>query len=118
MVGRFLVRQITKPSNIIGPLVLGPVWNRRNRALNDSALKLLALKAGDDVLEVGFGGGYLFGQALARVTRGCVAGIDRIGSAAWATVIMGFLTVGRGAQTVGLHVPTTDCVRGLDGIRT
>ena len=76
MVSKFLARQFAKPSGIIGPLLLGPVWNRRNRALNDSALGLLDLEPDDEVLEVGFGGGYLLGRALARVTQGHVAGID------------------------------------------
>lgn len=76
MINRFLARQFANPSRVIGPLVLAPIWNRRNRALNDSALDLLALEPADDVLEVGFGGGYLLSQALARVTRGRVAGID------------------------------------------
>ncbi len=76
MVSKFLARQLSKPSRVIGPLVLAPLWNRRNQALNDSALRLLALAPTDHVLEIGFGGGYLLGQALARVTQGTVAGID------------------------------------------
>lgn len=76
MVSQFLARQFSKPSSVIGPLVLAPLWNRRNRALNDSALRWLALEPDDHVLEVGFGGGYLLGQALARVPQGTVAGID------------------------------------------
>lgn len=76
LVNEFLARQFSKPSRVIGPLVLAPLWNSRNQALNDSALNLLTLEPDDNVLEIGFGGGYLLGKALARVTRGTVAGID------------------------------------------
>lgn len=76
MVSQLLARQFSKPSKVIGPLVLAPLWNRWNQALNVSALRLLALEPNDQVLEVGFGGGYLLGQALARVPQGTVAGID------------------------------------------
>lgn len=76
MFGRFFARQFSKPSRLIGPLVLAPLWNRRNRALNDSALDLLALEPNHNILEIGFGGGYLIGEALARVPCGSVAGID------------------------------------------
>lgn len=76
MVSMFLARQFAKPSRVLGPLVLAPIWNRRNRALNDAALSLLGFASDDEVLEIGFGGGYLLGRALARVTRGHVAGID------------------------------------------
>lgn len=76
MFSRFLARQLSHPSMVIGQLVLAPLWNHRNQALNDAALRLLALEPDDNVLEVGFGGGYLLGEALARVTQGLVTGID------------------------------------------
>lgn len=76
MFSRLLARQLRQPSSVIGPLLLAPLWNRRNHALNDSAAALLSVQADDVVLEVGCGGGYLLGQLLARITRGTVAGID------------------------------------------
>ena len=56
--------------------ILGPLWNRRNRALNDAAFNALHLQAGDRVLEVGFGGGYLLARMATVVNDGLVAGID------------------------------------------
>jgi len=76
MISKFLARQLSKPSKVIGPLVLAQLWIHRNKALNDAALRLLAFESGDNALEVGFGGGYLLGEALVRVTHGLVAGID------------------------------------------
>lgn len=76
MIGKFLAGQLSRPSGAIGHLILAPLWNSRNRALNDTVLKHLSLEADDVVLEIGFGGGYLLGRSLARVTRGTVAGID------------------------------------------
>jgi len=72
----YLARQLSIPSGIVGRLVLAPLWNRRNSALNDAALESLALDPRDRVLEVGFGGGYLLGRMAAVVTEGLVAGVD------------------------------------------
>jgi SAM-dependent methyltransferase len=47
MFSRFLAGQLSRPSRVIGPLVLAPLWNRRNQALNDQALRLLALRMDD-----------------------------------------------------------------------
>jgi ubiquinone/menaquinone biosynthesis C-methylase UbiE len=80
VIGRFIARQLGHPSSVIGPLVLAPLWNGRNRALNDTALEALALTTGDTVLEIGFGGGYLLEQLLKRRTSGRVAGIDASGA--------------------------------------
>jgi ubiquinone/menaquinone biosynthesis C-methylase UbiE len=80
VIGRFIARQLGHPSSVIGPLVLAPLWNGRNRALNDMALEALSLSAGDTVLEVGFGGGYLLEQLLRRSTSARVAGIDASGA--------------------------------------
>jgi len=76
MFSKSLARQLRGPSAIMGQLIFAPLWNRRNVALNDETLDRLALQAGDDVLEVGFGGGYLLGQMLSIVTAGSAAGID------------------------------------------
>lgn len=55
---------------------MGPLWNSRNRALNDAAFDALALSAQDRVLEVGFGGGYLLGRMSKVITGGFLAGVD------------------------------------------
>jgi ubiquinone/menaquinone biosynthesis C-methylase UbiE len=72
----FIAQQLGNPSGIVGRLILPFVWNRRNSALNDVALKNLALTSRDRVLEVGFGGGYLLGQMSQVVSDGFIAGID------------------------------------------
>jgi ubiquinone/menaquinone biosynthesis C-methylase UbiE len=76
MLSRFLARQLSRPGAIVGPLLLAPVWNRRNAALNDTALEALALHPEDRVLEVGFGGGYLIQQMSLKVPLGLVTGVD------------------------------------------
>jgi ubiquinone/menaquinone biosynthesis C-methylase UbiE len=72
----FITRQLSHPTGIIGRWLLGPVWNRRNRALNDVVLAQLALQADDHVLEIGFGGGYLLGRMSALVIDGFIGGVD------------------------------------------
>ncbi len=61
---------------MLGPIVLAPLWNRRNAALNDAALEAMALSPGDRVLEVGFGGGYLLRRISAEIKPGFLAGVD------------------------------------------
>jgi ubiquinone/menaquinone biosynthesis C-methylase UbiE len=56
--------------------MLALIWNRRNSALNDAALRRLRPAANDHVLDVGFGGGYLISQMLNEVAAGHVSGID------------------------------------------
>jgi ubiquinone/menaquinone biosynthesis C-methylase UbiE len=73
---RFLARQLAQPGVVLGPIVLGPLWNRRNAALNDAAFDALRLRATERVLEVGFGGGYLLKRICAEVREGLVAGVD------------------------------------------
>lgn len=71
-----IARQLNHPSGILGHLLIGPLWNRRNVSLNDTAFSTLALCAQDRVLEVGFGGGYLLGRMSKVVTDGLLAGVD------------------------------------------
>jgi ubiquinone/menaquinone biosynthesis C-methylase UbiE len=75
MFAKFLARQLGRPSGVWG-LVLAPIWNKRNAALNDVAFQALALSPQDRVLEVGFGGGYLLGRMAQVVTAGFLAGAD------------------------------------------
>jgi len=76
MLAKFQAQQLGHPSGLIGKLILAPMWNRRNSALNDVAFERLALRPDDRVLEVGFGGGYLMGRMAAVVTEGRLAGVD------------------------------------------
>jgi arsenite methyltransferase len=73
---KLFARQLSHPSGILGRFVLPRVWNRRNSALNDVALNSLALRPGDRVLEVGFGGGQLLGRMAGAITGGFLAGVD------------------------------------------
>lgn len=51
---KFIAAQLSNPNALFGkPMAL--VWNRRNIALNDTALAKLTLLSTDQALEVGFG---------------------------------------------------------------
>jgi ubiquinone/menaquinone biosynthesis C-methylase UbiE len=76
MPAKFFAKQLSHPSGILGRFVLPRVWNRRNFALNEVALNSLALRPGDRVLEVGFGGGPLLGRMADAITDGFLAGVD------------------------------------------
>jgi ubiquinone/menaquinone biosynthesis C-methylase UbiE len=76
MLAKWIAGQLGHPSGLVGRLVLAPLWNKRNSALNDAAFNSLALRPHDRVLEVGFGGGYLLGRMAAVVAEGFLAGVD------------------------------------------
>jgi SAM-dependent methyltransferase len=76
MLANFFAKQLSHPSGILGRFVLPRVWNKRNSALNDVAFDSLALRPGDRVLEVGFGGGHLLGRMAGAITGGFLAGVD------------------------------------------
>jgi ubiquinone/menaquinone biosynthesis C-methylase UbiE len=76
MFAKFIANQLSSPSYLIGRLVLAPLWNKRNVALNDVVLDSLNLRWNDRVLEVGFGGGYLLGRMAEVVTHGSITGVD------------------------------------------
>ncbi len=71
-----MARQLAHPSGLAGRFILGPLWNKRNSILNDVAHEALLLTPADQVLEVGFGGGYLLGRMSAIITTGCISGVD------------------------------------------
>jgi hypothetical protein len=74
MFERFIANQLIYPQGWIGRYLLPVLWNHRNAALNESALSRLRLEAGDRVLDVGFGGGYLIDKMLAKITEGLERG--------------------------------------------
>ena len=76
MSAKFVAQQLSHPAGAIGRWILGPLWNRRNRPLNDVSLAQLDLHSADRVLEVGFGGGYLLGCMSALITNGFIGGVD------------------------------------------
>jgi ubiquinone/menaquinone biosynthesis C-methylase UbiE len=76
MPAKFFAKQLSHPSGILGRFVLPRAWNKRNSALNEVALNSLALRPGDRVLEVGFGGGHLLSRMADVITDGFLAGVD------------------------------------------
>ncbi|HVD77501.1 MAG TPA: class I SAM-dependent methyltransferase [Vicinamibacteria bacterium] len=50
--------------------------NRVNARVNRAALDLLSVRPDDRLLDVGFGGGLILQEALLRLPRGAVAGIE------------------------------------------
>lgn len=71
----FLTRQLSNPSGLFGRLVMAPMLNRINAAHNALVLETLAPKAGEALLEIGFGGGALLSALLARRPER-VTGVD------------------------------------------
>jgi len=70
-----ILRQLGKPSGFLGRLILWEL-NRVNRGMNDVTFRALDLAAGDRVLDIGFGGGALIKNILARDGVAFVAGAD------------------------------------------
>lgn len=56
-VQEFVAGQLSHPTGVIGKIVLGPLWNKRNAMLNDVTLAHLELGEEDRVLDIGFGEG-------------------------------------------------------------
>lgn len=71
---RFIARQLSNPSGLLGR-VMGRLMNRHNARMNAFVVQRLELKPTDRVLEIGFGGG----AALPALIDGAgfVAGVDR-----------------------------------------
>lgn len=71
----FIARQAACPSGILGRLI-ATVMAFETADANRRALDLLGLAADDQVLEIGFGHGRTIAEAVRRVPRGFVAGVD------------------------------------------
>jgi ubiquinone/menaquinone biosynthesis C-methylase UbiE len=72
---RVLAQQLARPSGLPGRF-MGRTLDRVNGRVNQIALDRLALAPGDQLLDVGFGGGLLIRQAIASAPGLFVAGID------------------------------------------
>lgn len=75
MFAKALSEQLGKPSWLTAWLA-AEIWNRRNRVLNLATLQVLDLQPSDQVLEIGFGGGYLLSQILIQLQDGWLSGVD------------------------------------------
>ena len=83
MAPRLIARHLSWPQGLFGRFV-GFLMNRHNARMNAFAVKMLALKADDRVLEIGFGGGATLPALITRA--GFVAGVDRSADAvSWAS---------------------------------
>ena len=72
----FVSRQLGHPEGVFGRVLLR-MLNRANAGMNRMALDRLALRPGDRLLEVGFGGGDLIARALKTGLPHRVAGAER-----------------------------------------
>jgi ubiquinone/menaquinone biosynthesis C-methylase UbiE len=71
-----LSKQLSNPSGRFGRIVAAGM-NRGNREMNEHAIDLLGVDAGDHVLDIGFGGGRAVEMMLERGLR--VTGVDPAG---------------------------------------
>lgn len=74
MLARYLAGQFGRPHGAVGRLLIAPWLDRISGAMNRLALDRLDLRAGESVLEVGFGGGALLRMMLRRGAE--VSGVD------------------------------------------
>lgn len=72
---RWLAGQFAGPHGLIGRWLIAPWLNRIGRQMNRLALAELRVRPGDNVLEIGFGGGELLAW-LCDATAGRVVGVD------------------------------------------
>ena len=66
LIHKYLARQFARPRGLAGRWIFGTWLDRVNQGMNALALRLLDVRPGDRVLEVGFGGGGLLAGILAR----------------------------------------------------
>jgi ubiquinone/menaquinone biosynthesis C-methylase UbiE len=72
----FLADQLGFPSGWFGKLLVR-FLNHNNAAMNDLVLQLLELQPGNNILEIGFGGGYLLHQIANTGLPALIVGIER-----------------------------------------
>ena len=72
----FLANQLGFPKGWFGKLLIR-FLNRNNAMMNDLVLQHLNLQAGDRVLEIGFGGGYLIEKIANTALPQLIAGVEQ-----------------------------------------
>jgi len=75
-VKRFLTSQLREPAGLTGRLMMGTLFDRASRTINEHTLNCLGLEPWHSVLEVGFGGGSAIQSTAARLGEGKVVGVD------------------------------------------
>src|SRR5688572_26587830 len=75
MIARYIARQFSQPSGLLGR-VIGRGMAGRNEREARWTVDLLAIQPDARVLEIGFGPGVAIQYAAERATRGHVSGID------------------------------------------
>ena len=79
MIGKFLTSQLRKPSGWFGKQIVARVLNKDNASMNDLTFLMLDFQSNQkqcQVLELGFGGGYLLDKILQIQEVKSVTGID------------------------------------------
>ena len=76
MIARYIARQFSQPTGLLGR-VIGRGMARQNEREARWTVDLLAIDPDARVLEIGFGPGVAIQYAAARATRGHVSGVDR-----------------------------------------
>lgn len=67
--------QLARPHGWLGP-VTGWILDRANQRLNEQVIDMLDPRAGERILEIGFGGGVGLAQLLARCPEARIAGAE------------------------------------------
>lgn len=107
----FVAKQLGHPSGFWGRLLLR-LLNRENAGMHQLAFEQLAIRQGDRILEIGFGGGSLLARILATGLPKTVVGLDYAEDALtvaqrklWRYVHSGQLTLQQGNAS---HLPFPD----------
>ena len=71
----FLAKQLGHPQGIWGQILIR-LLNRGNAEMNDLTIEQLGIEPGDNVLEIGFGGGDLIAKLVSTGLPELIAGVD------------------------------------------
>jgi arsenite methyltransferase len=71
-----MASQLREPHGWFGTLVISPVMNRVNARIIDTTLSMMDLRPGQEVLEIGIGGGAALERLAYRIPGGVITGLD------------------------------------------